>query len=678
MANLQLGRPKLTYHHFPPVHSLLSNLCLCTPQSDFSNFLLYVRLVVWLKIADLVTVFVMAPRNRESNLLRQAKNVRVSSYAGVNNDNDIDSSDCDPQDDMMVIGIDFGTTFSGAAWATSADFKANQINLITRWPGTGREEGKAPTELFYENDEVTWGYEVPSDSDPVRWFKLLLLKDEDLTADLKSSEFILRSRKMLRESEKTAVDAVADYLRGLWEHVHSEITKARGLGVVDALRFHVVITLPAIWKGYARQSMQEAVKKAGILNERDAGETTLSFAPEPEAAAFYTLCEPGRRIKKGDVYIICDAGGGTVDLISYEIERTKPLALREAAEGAGGLCGGIFVDEAFERICKNRLGRGWDRLSKVGIRDIMKGEWEYAIKPQFKLSNSKKEYVVSIPAEAFPSKEAQTDTTRQPIIKNGRIHFTESDLHKAFAGVLGDIQKLIDGQIDSGKQRGLSVTGIILVGGLGSSPCLYDTLTAKYAKQNINVLQASGMGPRTAIGRGAVFKGFLDGQGRADQAEEGIAKIAITSTISRAHFGICYTCPFQEGIHLEEDRVWDIIEERWIARNQMHWYLRKGDDVCKSDPVRAQWYKAFETGLAKTMDNIEEMSSDRKREINRKLDELKGQITDAKRREDQLEDYSHGYVPNRNQIRESLKAAKENRQRLEKERDDLQEELKKL
>lgn len=55
----------------------------------------------------------------------------------------------------------------------------------------------------------------------------------------------------------------------------------------------------------------------------------------------------------------------------------------------------------------------------------MKGEWEYAIKPQFKLSNSKKEYIVAIPAEAFPRQPMQTDTSRQPIIKNGRIHFKE-------------------------------------------------------------------------------------------------------------------------------------------------------------------------------------------------------------------------------------------------------------
>lgn len=205
-----------------------------------------------------------------------------------------------------------GSRYSGAAWASVADFEAEHINLVTSWPGTGREEGKAPTELFYEDDNVMWGYTIPPDADPIRWFKLLLLREEDLTADLRESEFLLRARKIIRESRKTAIDVIADYLRALWSHILETIHKARGKSVVEALTFHVVITVPAIWKDYARQSMEEAAKKAGILDARLAGPTTLDFAPEPEAAALASLYESKPSIDAGDVFIICDAGGGTV------------------------------------------------------------------------------------------------------------------------------------------------------------------------------------------------------------------------------------------------------------------------------------------------------------------------------------------------------------------------------
>jgi molecular chaperone DnaK (HSP70) len=159
---------------------------------------------------------------------------------------------------------------------------------------------------------MMWGYEIPVDGDPIRWFKLLLLKEEDLAEELRSSEFILRGRKMLKENNKTATELIADYFRALSTYCLEQIKKSRGDSVVDALRFHIVITIPAIWKGYARRGMEEAARKSGILGRRPAGETTLSFAPEPEAAALSTLSEPGRKSQQGDVYMICDAGGGTI------------------------------------------------------------------------------------------------------------------------------------------------------------------------------------------------------------------------------------------------------------------------------------------------------------------------------------------------------------------------------
>lgn len=143
----------------------------------------------------------------------------------------------------------------------------------------------------------------------------------------------------------------------------------------------------------------------------------------------------------------------------------------------GGLCGGIFIDEAFEFIIKHRLGRKWDRLSNAGIKEMLKKEWELSIKPQFNPTNSKKEYLVSIPAEAF-GEESVTDMTKEPYIKKGRIHFNEyvfrmimllvhifrsncisrSHLKKAFAGVFASIDKLIEAQIRKVQDQGLSLT----------------------------------------------------------------------------------------------------------------------------------------------------------------------------------------------------------------------------
>ncbi|KAL3439592.1 hypothetical protein BDV09DRAFT_201719 [Aspergillus tetrazonus] len=428
-------------------------------------------------------------------------------------------------DDQLVIGIDFGTTFSGVAWATPEHFEADQINLINAWPGTGREEGKAPTELLYDDEKIMWGYNIPGGADTVRGFKLLLLRDEDLTDDVKTSEFFLRAKKMLRDTGKTPVGLIADYLRALWQHTMDTINKALGDSVMDGLRFHVVITVPAIWKAYARQSMQDAAKRAGILKARKAGGTTLSFIPEPEAAALSTLCERGRRIKKGDVYVICDAGGGTVDLISYEVKDTNPIAMREAVEGRGGLCGGLLIDEAFETMCKRRLGRRWDNLSKKGINDLMRGEWEQYIKPQFKPGSIHGDWIVGIPAEAFERSKLD-DLSRQPYIKQGRIHFRE----------------------------------------------------------------------RTAICRGAIYKGFLhlSESNPNNQGGYDYKSIKVVSTISRISIGKMYWTDFDESKHLEEDRKWDSDQEKWRADHQMHWFIHKGDDVSTKHRVSHGYHKIVE------------------------------------------------------------------------------------
>jgi hypothetical protein len=42
----------------------------------------------------------------------------------------------------------------------------------------------------------------------------------------------------------------------------------------------------------------------------------------------------------------CDAGGGTVDLISYKITQTTPtFRVEEAAVGSGDKCGATYVDK---------------------------------------------------------------------------------------------------------------------------------------------------------------------------------------------------------------------------------------------------------------------------------------------------------------------------------------------
>lgn len=204
--------------------------------------------------------------------------------------------------------------FSGVAYATRSEFIDKNISVIMEWPGCGRDEGKCPTELMYEHEDSWWGYDLPKVGDPIRWFKLLLLNNEDLQEGVKSSAFYLAAKEKVRRENLKPVDLVADYLRFLWKHTLEVIERSRGDDFLPSKRFHIVITVPAIWKGYARQSMEEAAKKAGILAPRNIGKTELSFVLEPEAAAMATLTDTEHQtlVKPGKTWLILDAGGGTV------------------------------------------------------------------------------------------------------------------------------------------------------------------------------------------------------------------------------------------------------------------------------------------------------------------------------------------------------------------------------
>ena len=95
-----------------------------------------------------------------------------------------------------------------------------------------------------------------------------------------------------------------------------------------------IITVPAMWSDAAKKKTEDAAIRAGMGNEHG-----LELLSEPESAAVYTIKNMDSthsQIKVNDRIVVCDAGGGTVDLISYDIRSTHPsLSVMECAAGTG-------------------------------------------------------------------------------------------------------------------------------------------------------------------------------------------------------------------------------------------------------------------------------------------------------------------------------------------------------
>ena len=88
----------------------------------------------------------------------------------------------------------------------------------------------------------------------------------------------------------------------------------------------------------------------------------MSNADSENCADAFSALDP-HGIKIGDTFMLCDAGGGTVDLVTYKVASLKPiLKLAEASPGSGSLCGASYLNRRFGEYLEEKLGNepGWD------------------------------------------------------------------------------------------------------------------------------------------------------------------------------------------------------------------------------------------------------------------------------------------------------------------------------
>lgn len=190
--------------------------------------------------------------------------------------------------------------YSGVAWKVASK-EGDSIQTVTEWQtlkNYNSDTPKAPSAIFYHHDsdkDPAWGFKTPLEEGVMRWFKLLLVNERDLPANVRNSAQVKEARELLHKLGKTPVQIFGDYLRGIWKHSNDQIAAAEQRQWTSIYRIHFVITLPAIWPHYVRLRMVEAMKIAGLLNLTKEGNTTYGFISEPEAAALTCLQENAGR-----------------------------------------------------------------------------------------------------------------------------------------------------------------------------------------------------------------------------------------------------------------------------------------------------------------------------------------------------------------------------------------------
>lgn len=158
---------------------------------------------------------------------------------------------------------------------------------------------------------------------------------------------------ILAYNERSTDQAIVDYLSLLMEYVLQTLTARLGGDEIKDYEVKYVLTVPAIWSERAVQRTKRAFQEATDLR----GTQAITMVSEPEAAAIYELQQARDRIvNEGECFMILDAGGGTVDLISYVIQQLYPLVVDEAVPGSGDVCGGATVTNRFKKWLVAKVG----------------------------------------------------------------------------------------------------------------------------------------------------------------------------------------------------------------------------------------------------------------------------------------------------------------------------------
>ncbi|KAI5807165.1 hypothetical protein EDC01DRAFT_781954 [Geopyxis carbonaria] len=459
----------------------------------------------------------------------------------------------------IVVGIDFGTTYSALAWASTSS--PTHITLIGAWPSAGsRTHHSAPSEISYppgSTSSYTWGYDIAPNARRLKWFKLLLETADD--ADSSSTPL---------PPGMTPTDVTRDFLNALYRHTIETLWRQNGDAVMAGTKVDFVLTVPAVWSEAAKSRTRRAAEEAGM-----GGEHGLLLLSEPEAAAIYSIkIQDQVAINLNDRIVVCDAGGGTVDLISYTVQSVSPsLSVTECAVGTGDFCGSTYIDRAFSTYLQKRMGTHFTSLRAETQQRIIKNFEE--VKCAFEDRPEKPSFYVSIPT---------LDTIEDAGIVDGELEISRADMRALFDPVVAQVLALLDGQVAA---VGARVASVLLVGGFGESKYLYKRLQAWGAGKGIACLQ-----PRdaaTAVVKGAVLRGL---QPLLPSGHTG--GISVTR-LARRHYGAPMSTPFIPGRHLESDAYPDPVTGQKMARNQVSWFIRKGDALPEQHTATRHFTRSF-------------------------------------------------------------------------------------
>ncbi|KAK1835325.1 hypothetical protein QBC39DRAFT_274984 [Podospora conica] len=462
---------------------------------------------------------------------------------------------------MLVIALDFGTTFSGIAYSFK-DQKDPKVVAITNWPGAeGQAVPKIPTVISYSDygRSFKWGASVNQTQDDAVSVKLLLDPSQEQPSYLPAANH----KRAMKNLPKPPVEIAADFMGAIYQHALSEISKTVPKAYFESCAREFVVSVPAIWSDKAKDATRKAAEAAGM--------SPVTMIKEPEAAALYTMHSLHVTLQVGDAFVLCDAGGGTVDLITYEVVKLEPvLELKELVPGTGSMAGSLGLNQRFGEAVKGLVGEDkYFELRKTKGYMFAVESFDRDVKRRFN-GGPQEEYLIPFPKANIEDDEDEGLQANCWSIKG-------TDLKTIFDPLVTDILRLIDDQIrTSNQKRGKgAIEGIFLVGGFGSSQYLKSRIEKRFP--GTQVIQPTDAW--AAVVKGAVLSKFPK-------------TVAVMVTSATKHYGIELDMEFDAAIDAGMPSF--IHDADCLLR--MAWLIEIGHNIQRDQQIRSKGHRFLKEG----------------------------------------------------------------------------------
>ncbi|KAF7293261.1 hypothetical protein HMN09_01204500 [Mycena chlorophos] len=243
---------------------------------------------------------------------------------------------------------------------------------------------------------------------------------------------------------------------------------------------NIVLTTPNGWEHAQQQRMRDAAITAGLVDA--AGGSRIRFVTEAEAAVHCVSKQlnPSVRdwLKVDTNLIICDAGGGTVDITAYRVAATKPLRLEETVASQCHLAGAVYIKSAAEAYLRDHLG-GTPWSSDDAISRIL-DTFDRVDKKKF--SGQDDDVYITL------SSESTLDIDEKNIAR-GRLQLTRATMASFFDHSLS---KTKEGILSIFQNSGKQADKIVLVGGLSESPFFHSSLQQWSRENGLSLIRPMG------------------------------------------------------------------------------------------------------------------------------------------------------------------------------------------